>query len=372
MKKFALPFVALAFSCTALNLSVHAQQTNTDSLTALAHQLGIQSVDIPGFIRLHSGENQTTETNFRAPENMAPLNMANPGFETGDFTGWTGYIGYNDISSYGPLSSINFGIFSTTVNAPISDLNARHTIMTSAAGNDPCSMQAILQPGYGNYVVRLGNNYATYQGESLIQLWNITSADTDLFIGYSLVLNDGGHLPGEQPYFYYLLTDTVTHDTIAYKYATAGGTDSSFVTCPSDPTTAYRAWAIDTADLSAYIGGTARLQFVVAACIYGGHYGYCYVDADPYDTYSVGMNENETSSFNVYPNPSNGIFNLNFAEQNKSGIITVRDLPGKTILTSTFSNSGNVQLDLSAQAKGIYFVTMENENGISTQRIVVE
>src|ERR1044071_3303934 len=67
---------------------------------------------------------------------MGPMNptpqepCTNMDFETGTFTGWTGSIGDNTVSSNGPLQNIVPGIASTTVDAAISDCGARHTIMT--------------------------------------------------------------------------------------------------------------------------------------------------------------------------------------------------------------------------------------------------
>lgn len=367
MKKFALPFVALAFSCTAMNVSVHAQQTSTDSLTAIAHQLGIQSVDIPGFIRLHSGENHSSENHFRAPENMAPVSISNGGFESGNFTGWNGYIGDNDLSSLGPLQNLTTGIFSTTMNAPITDVNARHTIMDTASGGDWEGGFQIVPPGYGMYVVRLGNNLGLYQGEILEQTWTVDPSEANFYVNFATVINDGGHTLGEGGYFKYEILDTLG-DTVAYRMDQCAALPPGYQVSANN--ILYLPWQHDTIDLSAYIGQDLTIRFTAAGCVFSGHYAYAYVDAGAYST--VGIYENEKSFFSLYPNPSNGVFNLKFSESNSNGTITVRDLPGKTILTNSFSNSGNVQLDLSSQPAGIYFVTVQNASGVSTQRIVVE
>lgn len=204
----------------------------------------------------------------------------NMGFETGDFTGWQGAIGDNNVSSYGPLSSISTGIYSNGVDAPVSDQLARHTIMTAAAGNDPCGGFPIVPANYGTYVARLGNNYANYQGEILEQTFTVDGNTTQFTYRYAVVLNDGGHAGGEQPYFKIEVLDSVGQPVspCAQYYVEAGGSVPGFVTCPSDPSTSYKPWSTVTVDLSAYINHNVTVRFTCAGCIFGGHYGYAYID----------------------------------------------------------------------------------------------
>src|SRR5574337_1465996 len=93
---------------------------------------------------------------------VAMTPCTNMDFEQGNFNGWTGFIGDNSVNSNGPLQNIQNGFFSNGINALVSDMNARHTIMQNpGAGNDPCGGFPCVCPG-GNYSVRLGNTYANY------------------------------------------------------------------------------------------------------------------------------------------------------------------------------------------------------------------
>lgn len=205
---------------------------------------------------------------------------SNMGFETGDYSAWQGAIGDNNLNSLGPLQNIQVGIYNGAVDPPVTDNTARHNIMTAAAGNDPCGGFPIVPANYGQYVARLGNTYANYQGEILEQTFVVDANTTQFTYRYAVVLNDGGHLTGEQPYFRIELLDSVGNPVspCAQYYVEAGGSVPGFVACPSDPYTYYKPWSTITIDLQNYINHSVTVRFTVAGCIYGGHYGYAYID----------------------------------------------------------------------------------------------
>src|ERR1041385_5581908 len=217
MKSFLL-FAAFACSCNFLfSQSADSTQLSDNEIIAIAHQRGIADADIPGFLRKWKGENFSSYSSQRTSQPAAPLFLMNNGFETGDFTGWSGEIGDNTMSSNGPLQSIQPGIFSTSVNAAGTDINARHTILTSAGGNDTCGGFPVVPVGLGNFTVRLGGLTANYQGETVYQVFTVAPSETYIKLNYAVALNDGGHLSGESPYFRYDVLDSVGNP-IATRY----------------------------------------------------------------------------------------------------------------------------------------------------------
>jgi gliding motility-associated-like protein len=201
----------------------------------------------------------------------------NMDFEMGGFFGWTGSIGDNTLSSAGPLQNIVPGIFSTVMDALVTDCNARHTIMSSASGNDPCAPIPTVAPG-GNFSVRLGNSCASYQGEILEQTFTVGPGNTSFTYQYAVVLNDGGHLAGEQPYFSIEMFDQNGNTIPCSPYfVEASGTIPGFILC--QPTIFYKPWTTVNIDLQSYVGQNVTIRFTAAGCIYGGHYGYAYIDA---------------------------------------------------------------------------------------------
>ncbi len=89
-------------------------------------------------------------------------------------------------------------------------------------------------------------------------------------------------------------------------------------------------------------------------------------------------NVNSLSDFNfsVYPNPSEGILNVDmFAARNigSKAEITVTDIIGKIISTTTVENTTNHihQIDLSKAENGVYFVTVSSNSFKKTVQFVL-
>ncbi|HLG01976.1 MAG TPA: hypothetical protein VI731_00175, partial [Bacteroidia bacterium] len=169
---------------------------------------------------------------FGNPPSAAMAPCTNMDFETGNFTGWSGFKGENTLSSAGPLQNIQAGFFSTGINASITDMNARHTIVQNpGAGNDVCGGFPCVAPG-GSYSVRLGNDYANYQGEAIEQTFTVGATNTSFTYNYAVVLNDGGHSQGEQPYFRIEMYDSLGNPIPCAQYfVEAGGSIPGFISC---------------------------------------------------------------------------------------------------------------------------------------------
>jgi|GEM_PF-2675459 len=89
---------------------------------------------------------------------------------------------------------------------------------------------------------------------------------------------------------------------------------------------------------------------------------------------TLGIEENildkETS---IYPNPNNGSFTLNYSGQEQLQKLQVIDITGKRVQTVSLKNFTNSQdLNLSALAKGMYFITIQSDAAKVTKRMVIE
>ncbi len=71
----------------------------------------------------------------------------------------------------------------------------------------------------------------------------------------------------------------------------------------------------------------------------------------------------------VYPNPSNGKFNLNF--MNEVSQISIKNLVGETIY-QVVSTGTFITIDLELYPKGIYFLELMTSRGIITKKLVME
>jgi len=87
---------------------------------------------------------------------------------------------------------------------------------------------------------------------------------------------------------------------------------------------------------------------------------------------SIGVSEDVLKAgFEIYPNPANGIVNINVNENSNETIeIVVTDLIGNTIEKVTVN--GNEKLELNISESGIYFVSVLTEGAfLSTQKLII-
>ncbi|MEX1191550.1 MAG: T9SS type A sorting domain-containing protein [Brumimicrobium sp.] len=82
---------------------------------------------------------------------------------------------------------------------------------------------------------------------------------------------------------------------------------------------------------------------------------------------TVGIEENQsTNLISIYPNPNNGLFNLELGNDAQVQII---DLTGKSILNQNYA-VGNHKIDLSSYSDGVYLLKVLGDGVISNAKIV--
>ena len=81
---------------------------------------------------------------------------------------------------------------------------------------------------------------------------------------------------------------------------------------------------------------------------------------------TLGLNDSETTLVRIYPNPSNGVFNI---EGKGIRSIEVINVFGQTVLTKE-ANDEHIQLDLSGSANGMYLLRVVTDNGIITNQLI--
>ncbi|MBK0404381.1 T9SS type A sorting domain-containing protein [Adhaeribacter sp. BT258] len=88
----------------------------------------------------------------------------------------------------------------------------------------------------------------------------------------------------------------------------------------------------------------------------------------------IGISENILqSNLVVFPNPSNGLFNLKVPATTRNYSVEVMDLTGKLVKQQTVTNNaGTSQLNLNGTAKGIYILKIASEGNVATRKLIVE
>jgi len=120
-------------------------------------------------------------------------------------------------------------------------------------------------------------------------------------------------------------------------------------------------------------GSTAQTYNVIT-------YGTYYVDAvdsngcsatDTVVIYNcVGVNENASLAFNLYPNPNNGTFTVELPEFTKNVRIEVMNIQGEVIYTDVLVSNRN-NINISNFAKGVYFVKLISDKAERIEKIII-
>lgn len=91
-----------------------------------------------------------------------------------------------------------------------------------------------------------------------------------------------------------------------------------------------------------------------------------------------GISDVVESTFNIYPNPNEGQFKVDFYRKgNENVTISIVDILGQRIdlpsnLVKEGWNSINIDKDTYGLESGLYFVNLENETGRITKRVIIE
>jgi len=97
--------------------------------------------------------------------------------------------------------------------------------------------------------------------------------------------------------------------------------------------------------------------------------------ADPGVTFSsscsachVGIENLSQTNFNIYPNPTIGQFNIELYNNDES-IISIYSITGKTIFNKQYTSNELIEINLDAPS-GLYFVKVETDKGVFTEKII--
>jgi hypothetical protein len=82
----------------------------------------------------------------------------------------------------------------------------------------------------------------------------------------------------------------------------------------------------------------------------------------------VGIEENISAELSIYPNPTNGILNVETGLSGKHAIV-INTLKGN-ILFRQESDGPDYQIDLSSYEKGIYAITIRSKEIVTTRKII--
>ncbi len=83
----------------------------------------------------------------------------------------------------------------------------------------------------------------------------------------------------------------------------------------------------------------------------------------------VGINEISDNQISISPNPTTGIVNINLKASERPLSVEITNTTGK-IIEQNNSNSTLQIFDLSNYSNGVYFIKIQTENGVYTEKII--
>lgn len=91
--------------------------------------------------------------------------------------------------------------------------------------------------------------------------------------------------------------------------------------------------------------------------------GSCTDTSDCVQIGTVGINDASDNDFQVYPNPSNGVFNVNLRKTYSQINVSIKSITGQTVQAQTLRNVNLFAVELQA-ASGIYFMELQSPEGL--------
>jgi hypothetical protein len=85
-----------------------------------------------------------------------------------------------------------------------------------------------------------------------------------------------------------------------------------------------------------------------------------------------GINENEKDdAIFVYPNPNDGLFNLELPSALSDFSLSITDVLGRTVYQKSFIHYSNEPFDISDQPNGLYYIVVNSNNKLFKTKIVI-
>jgi hypothetical protein len=100
--------------------------------------------------------------------------------------------------------------------------------------------------------------------------------------------------------------------------------------------------------------------------------GYPAITCNGAGCLTVSVDETATNSFNIFPNPNNGQFVIDYVGENGVALIEVMDVAGKVIISNQQGVTSGSRVDMNVgNVRGMYFVRITMNNQAQVHKVVV-
>jgi hypothetical protein len=222
----------------------------------------------------------------------------NGGFEANSYTGWTLAGGTNPgLGGAPPFTSASVQISGTTPGPA--------SIVTTASD---LRAPGIVLPRVGTYTAKINDEATGALLTKLVQSDVVTAADIDpgdgkphIRFAFAPVMDDPGHSPEQQPYFYVGVRKMSDNSILFEQFAYSGQPGVNF----QQGTGSWKYLPFQDVDipLSANaVGEQIELTVIASDCSLGGHGGYVYIDG--FGSGRVGSSGSGTAAASLTPLPA--------------------------------------------------------------------
>ncbi len=214
-------------------------------------------------------------------------------FNTGDFTGWSGFYGINSSVTNYNITNITGGLLGPVVKGALDPFSGNtYQVHITSKGNVDWFLRNYhginmpqASPWGGNFSAMIGDSINNGAGVAMLsQKFFVSPGTTNFTYQYAVFLENPNHPTFEQPFFKVAILDQ-NGDTIPFcgqyvvvSKATIPGFKGEYYP-PRNDTIYWKDWTQVNVPLSRYVGQCITVVFEVADCEPTGHCGYAYVDA---------------------------------------------------------------------------------------------
>ncbi|WP_170228016.1 Ig-like domain-containing protein [Vicingus serpentipes] len=112
---------------------------------------------------------------------------------------------------------------------------------------------------------------------------------------------------------------------------------------------------------TATVNGNYAVEITVGSC----------VDTSACENITgVGIKEAATNVVSIYPNPTNGLFTISLANTSQAVSYTITTLEGRIVEQANNVTANNIEVDLTNESKGIYFLVVKENNTSKTYKVI--
>ena len=86
----------------------------------------------------------------------------------------------------------------------------------------------------------------------------------------------------------------------------------------------------------------------------------------------VGVNEYDNHIVSVYPNPTSGLFTIDMGDNHGEISYTILTIDGRIITRGKTTTQNKVEIDLTDENRGLYFLKVNDDKEIATYKIIKE